>query len=432
LEIAEQTVVGRITGGHVVGLTPTQIRTLINVADGANAYTHPNHSGDVTSVADGAQTIANSAVTLAKMANLAQNAIIGRVSAGAGVPEALTAANVRTIINVADGANAYVHPNHSGDVTSVADGAQTIATKAVTLAKMADMATASLIYRKTAGDGAPEVNTLATLKTDLGLTGTNSGDQTITLTGDVTGTGTGTFAATIATAAVSLAKMANLAQDKIIGRATASTGVPEAIACTAAGRALLDDASAADQRTTLGVGTGDSPAFTNLTLSTSIQIGMAQYHSPKSGNGPGYGMYKRGNATDSTGAVTAGGQLGYFPCHGWNGAAYYMGGYFMLEASENWSASACGTDLKYILTAPGAATRAEVMRIKGNGNVGIGTNAPNANAILDVTSTTKAFMPPRMTTTQRDAVSAPTEGMIIWNSTTHVLNCYNGSAWAAV
>jgi hypothetical protein len=35
------------------------VRTLINVADGANAYVHPNHSGDVTSVADGAQTIAN-------------------------------------------------------------------------------------------------------------------------------------------------------------------------------------------------------------------------------------------------------------------------------------------------------------------------------------------------------------------------------------
>ena len=47
----------------------------------------------------------------------------------------------------------------------------------ITLAKMANMATASLIYRKTAGAGAPEVNTLTTLKTDLLLTGTNSGDQ---------------------------------------------------------------------------------------------------------------------------------------------------------------------------------------------------------------------------------------------------------------
>jgi hypothetical protein len=66
------------------------------------------------------------------------------------------------------------------------------------------------------------------------------------------------------------------------------------------------------------------------------------------------------------------------------------------------------------------------------GNVGIGTTTPNANAILDLTSTTKAFMPPRMTTTQRDAVASPTEGMVIFNITTHVLNYYGTAAWAAV
>lgn len=85
-----------------------------------------------------------------------------------------------------------------GDITVSGGGTVwTIDAQAVTLAKMADMATASLIYRKTAGSGAPEVNTLATLKTDLGLTGTNSGDQTITLTGMVTGSGTGSFAASL-------------------------------------------------------------------------------------------------------------------------------------------------------------------------------------------------------------------------------------------
>ena len=40
------------------------------------------------------------------------------------------------------------------------------------------LATASFIYRATAGTGAPEVTSLATVKTALGLTGTNSGDQT--------------------------------------------------------------------------------------------------------------------------------------------------------------------------------------------------------------------------------------------------------------
>lgn len=54
---------------------------------------------------------------------------------------------------------------------------------------------------------------------------------------------------------------------------------------------------------------------------------------------------------------------------------------------------------------------------------------PNAKAILDLQSTTKAFMPPRMTTGQRDAISPPAEGMVIWNTTVHALQSYNGSAW---
>jgi len=74
---------------------------------------------------------------------------------------------------------------------------------------------------------------------------------------------------------------------------------------------------------------------------------------------------------------------------------------------------------------------AERVRITSAGNVGIGTTSPNANALLDVSSTTKAFMPPRMTTTQRDAVASPTAGMVIYNTTTNKLNVYT-TAWEAV
>ena len=69
--------------------------------------------------------------------------------------------------------NNYVHPNHTGDVTSVAGGAQTIANKAVILAKMADMATASFLGRNTAATGVPEVLSVATVKTMLGLNTAN-------------------------------------------------------------------------------------------------------------------------------------------------------------------------------------------------------------------------------------------------------------------
>lgn len=82
------------------GLAGSALQVKVNgIEVGANNYSHPNHTGDVTSVGDGAQTIVAAAVTLAMMANLAAGTIIGRTAAGAGVPTALTAQGVIDIIN---------------------------------------------------------------------------------------------------------------------------------------------------------------------------------------------------------------------------------------------------------------------------------------------------------------------------------------------
>jgi len=72
------------------------------------------------------------------------------------------------------------------------------------------------------------------------------------------------------------------------------------------------------------------------------------------------------------------------------------------------------------------------VHITSAGSVGIGTTSPNASALLDVTSTTQGLLPPRMTTTQRNAISSPAAGLMIYNTTTNKLNFYNGSAWEAV
>jgi hypothetical protein len=77
-------------------------------------------------------------------------------------------------------------------------------------------------------------------------------------------------------------------------------------------------------------------------------------------------------------------------------------------------------------------TSTEHMRILDSGNVGIGTASPNASAILELSSTTKGLLPPRLTTTQRDAVGSPAEGLLIYNDTTNKLNVHNGSGWEAV
>lgn len=66
------------------------------------------------------------------------------------------------------------------------------------------------------------------------------------------------------------------------------------------------------------------------------------------------------------------------------------------------------------------------------GNVGIGTPTPDANAILDVSSTTKAFMPPRMSTVSRNAISPATEGMMVYDTTLHKLYIRTVSTWEAI
>lgn len=65
-------------------------------------------------------------------------------------------------------------------------------------------------------------------------------------------------------------------------------------------------------------------------------------------------------------------------------------------------------------------------------NVGIGTTTPAVSAQLDVSSTTKGFLPPRMTIAQRIAIPSPVAGLIIWCvdcGATGELNVYNGTIW---
>ncbi|KYG76389.1 hypothetical protein AWW68_19565 [Roseivirga spongicola] len=82
----------------------TEVANNSAVAANTAKVSNATHTGDVTG--DTALTIANDAVTNAKAANMAQNTIKGRVTASTGDPEDLTATQVRSIINVEDGATA--------------------------------------------------------------------------------------------------------------------------------------------------------------------------------------------------------------------------------------------------------------------------------------------------------------------------------------
>lgn len=120
-------------------------------------------------------------------------------------------------------------------------------------------------------DGSLNINNAFTLPTTDGTSGqvlSTNGSGTVTWQtvsggggisdgdkGDITVSSSGATW-TIDSGAVSYAKIQNVsATDRILGRSSAGAGVVEEIACTAAGRALIDDADVAAQRTTLGLGT---------------------------------------------------------------------------------------------------------------------------------------------------------------------------------
>ena len=72
-----------------------------------------------------------------------------------------------------------------------------------------------------------------------------------------------------------------------------------------------------------------------------------------------------------------------------------------------------------------------LMYIAGSGNIGIGTGTPDATAILHADSTTKGVLFPRMTTTQKNAISSPATGLVIFDTTLGKL-CVFSTTWQTV
>jgi hypothetical protein len=59
-------------------------------------------------------------------------------------------------------------------------------------------------------------------------------------------------------------------------------------------------------------------------------------------------------------------------------------------------------------------------------------SAPDNSAMLDVKSTSRGFLPPRMTTGEMNSISLPSQGMIVYNITVNSLYWFNGAAWTRI
>ncbi len=177
-DMASGALLGRDTAGTGAPevLTAPQARGILNVADGATAnasdaalrdratHTGTQPASSITGLAavatsGSASDLGSGTLPAARFNDTAHGNRAGgtlHAAATTGTAGFMSAADKSKLDGVATGANNYAHPNHSGDVTSAGDGATTIANDAVTNAKLADMASARIKGRATAGTGDPE------------------------------------------------------------------------------------------------------------------------------------------------------------------------------------------------------------------------------------------------------------------------------------
>lgn len=235
-----------VAGGASGFMTGADKTKLDSVASGANNYTHPNHTGDVTSTGDGATVIAAQAVTTAKIAagavtdarisNRTALSVFGRATNSVGVGADIAATVDGQVLLRSGGALVF------GTLVAGSYTANTIPLTAI-----ANMAANTVLANATGSAAAPTAIALAasqlfgmgstgniapiTLGTNLSMSGTTlnaagSGGVADGDKGDITVSATGATW-TIDNDVVTNAKAANMATATIKGRATAGTGDPE-------------------------------------------------------------------------------------------------------------------------------------------------------------------------------------------------------------
>jgi hypothetical protein len=164
--------------------------------------------------------------------------------------------------------------------------------------------------------------------------------------------------------------------------------------------------------TNLGLGVTPNTWYLNNTVYKAFQFGSSSLFF--------------GNTTASSSNVTLYANA-YLDTSAVNRYLYssYASKYGQSGGAHTWSTAASGT-------AGNPVSFIDAMTLDASGNLGVGTTSPNASAIIDAQSTTKGVRFPNMTGTQKNAISSPPAGLVVFDTTIAKLCVYSGSAWQTI
>jgi hypothetical protein len=205
-------------------------------------------------------------------------------------------------------------------------------------------------------------------------------------------------------------------------------------------RALLNNTTGTDN-----VAIGDEALYSNVANNSSIAIGRkAMYYANNTSTGVstyntaiGYeSLMGSSTAANNTGQYNT--ALGYQSLtSNTTGSSNTAIGYSAMSSSSTYSNStALGYNAQVTASNQIQLGDANITDVKTSGvittrGLGIGTKS-NTSAALEVNSSSQGFLPPRMTAAQRDNISTPVAGLVVWCTNCAdfgELQVYNGSVW---